>query len=166
VVYSIKTDGAARRKGLIDVWSENILGKTAAHWRWFPAVYTDHLQRIFYRLGLYFEVLDSLVSHRASATSVAIRELKIYINYIDKVLDDVWEETRLADDSNLLTATWRSPAFDKWLVKEYVVGRHDGNSLGDASAEWDASQSGPFLGENPMELGMHSLSLYSDMYSD
>jgi hypothetical protein len=157
IVYRIETDGPAKRKGLIDVWADNVFAKSTGHWRWFPAVYSDHLLRIFYRLGLYFEILDFLALNRSASKSAAITELKIYINYIDKVLDDIWEETRIADQDNTLTATWRCPTLERWLLKEHTIGRHDEKSIRDASIEWNVDELGPFMTGNPMELGKHLL---------
>jgi hypothetical protein len=156
VVYRIATDGVDKRKGLVDVWADNVFGNTKGHWRWFPAIYTDHLQCIFYRLGLYIEIMDFLALNRSQSPSAAVTALKIYIGYIDKVLDDIWEEARSANQNDALTATWRCPTLDKWLVIEHTIGRHDETSIRDASTGWNVDQMGPFMAGNPMELGTSS----------
>lgn len=156
VVYKICTNGVEKRKGLVDVWAHNVFGKTKGHWRWFPAIYTDHLPRIFYQLGLYIEILDFFALNRSQSTPSALTELKIYISYIDKVLDDIWEEARVADRDDVLTATWRCPTLDKWLVIEHTIGRHDEASIVDAYTGWKVDQMGPFMKGNPMELGKSS----------
>ena len=157
VVYRIKEDGQEKRKGLIDVWADNIYAKTTGHWRWFPAVYTDHLKRIVYRLDLYLAILRQAALDRGIVKSAELNEMKLYIGYMDKVLDDIWEEARQADNKGLLTATWRSPSFDKWLVIEHVIGRHDTESIEKALTNWNESDSGRFFKGNPEELGKFSL---------
>lgn len=153
VVYKLQEGGKEKRKGLVDVWAVNTYGQVSDHWRWFPAVYTDHLKLIFYRMALYVVILDQAIQHRGVMTRADINELKLYIGYMDKVLDDTWEETRVADEKGQLTAAWRSRSFDKWLVIEHTIGRHDPESIGEAFGDWNRSDSGEFLEGNPMELG-------------
>ena len=157
VVYRIEEDGQEKRKGLVDVWADNVYAKTTSHWRWFPAVYTDHLKRIVYRLDLYFVILSQAALNRGIMKSAELNEMKLYIGYTDKVLDDIWEEARQADDRSLLTATWRSPSFDKWLVIEHAIGRHDAESIEEALENWNDSDSGRLFEGNPEELGKLSL---------
>jgi len=144
------------RKGFVDVWSINIFSPKdkplEGHWRWFPAAYTDHLKRIFYRFNVYFRVLDDF---NWGKRPQELNALKIYIGYLDKVLDAIWDEVRVAAENNTLNSTWRSTIFDKWLQIECLIGRHDADSL-------DAyKKAGKLFQDDPMELGKCLLNIFN-----
>lgn len=148
--YFINTN-TPQRKGFIDVWSVNIYSKGQQdinHWRWLPAVYTDHLRRIFYRFNIYFSVLDCV---KWGKRPQDLNALKIHISYLDKVLDEIWDEVRIAGEDDKLIPTWRSAVFDEWLRIEFLVGRHDPDALN------AYKKAGKTLEEDPMELGKYLL---------
>jgi hypothetical protein len=161
VRYFIAEDASVKRKGLIDVWEYNTLSKSGnrdqKHWKWFPAVYTDHVKLIIYRFDLYLHCLDVASAQRLCDDKDVISELKKYIGYYERVMDTFWEEARIADVNDVLTAAWRSPALDEWLVKEYVVRRHDQISVETFLATLDTSNGEAFQ-EDAMELGVSILS--------
>jgi hypothetical protein len=147
----------SQRKGFVDVWSINIFSKDdkGDHWRWLPAVYTDHLKRIIYRFNVYFSVLDCVEWGKRPQE---LNELKIHISYLDKVLDEIWDEVRIAGNADELTPTWRSAIFDEWLQMEFLVRRHDPDSLK------AYKKAGKTLQDDPMELGKYLLNIFNRVF--
>jgi len=158
--YMINFQPEVNRPGLIDVWAYNVLDRTKYHWRWLPASYTDHFLSLNYRFNLYFGVLDRIVVGQHVSNIKELDNLKKYIGYLENVMDAVWEEVRDADGKDMLTPTWRSNAFDLWLVKENVIRRHDERTVVEFRKSSNNAENGFPLDEDALELGKHGYALY------
>jgi hypothetical protein len=53
-------------------------------------------------------------------------DLKKYLGYMEKVLDNVWREAHEELD---IGVDWRSPTLDDWMAKEFFVGRHSDSQM-------------------------------------
>lgn len=116
--------------GMLDVYEINILkpkNEARNHWRRFPAAYFAFLKRFLYRFELYVDIHDINNEERGrhSFTKNSLRELKLYIQYMDSVLVDAWEQCRVAAVNDELGPDWRCPALDKWLCLEFHIKRHN-----------------------------------------
>lgn len=139
--------------GMIDVYEVNILKpkhQSRSHWRRFPAAYFAFLKRILYRFELYIDVHDVINENRGdySFGKDPIRMLKQYIQYMDGVIMEAWEQCRAAAVDDELGPDWRCPALDKWLCLEFHAKRH-----GIEDVERYIKESGAGLNEDPFEFG-------------
>jgi len=139
--------------GMFDIYEINILQlkhKSRSHWRRFPAAYFTFLKRLLYRFELYLRVHDVIHGGRGdySFSKDSIRKLRQYIQYMDGVIMEAWEQCRLAAVAEALGAGWRCPALDRWLLLEFYVNRHGIEDL-----ERYIENSGVGLNDNPFTLG-------------
>jgi hypothetical protein len=147
--------------GMLDVYEFNTLKlkhESRSHWRRFPAAYFTFLSRLLYRFELYLEVYDVIHANREDYSSTSskdsIRMLKLYIQYMNGVIMEAWEQCREAAVADELGPDWRCPALDRWLRLEFYIKRH---SIEDV--ETYLRNSGEGLNEDPFEFGR--LNMYS-----
>lgn len=143
-----------KNDGMLDVFEVNTLkpkGDQQTHWRRFPASYLEFLQRFNYQFELYIESLDLIIKTRSksSYSSEAIRKLKHYVQYMDNVIMEIWEDTRIAAVDEVLGADWRCTSLDEWLRVEYHIKRHD---IPDVE-KYVAVESRDWMSADPFELG-------------
>jgi hypothetical protein len=139
--------------GMLDVFEVNILqpkDKQKKHWRRFPASYLPFLKCMFYQFELYIDSLDSITKSRpkSSYTSNSIRKLKHYIQYMDNVIVQIWEDARIAGVKDELGPDWRCSSLDAWLRVEYHIKRHD-----ILDVEKYIAEAGDWTSSDPFEMG-------------
>jgi hypothetical protein len=139
--------------GMLDVFEVNTLKpkyESRSHWRRFPAAYLTFLKRFLYRFELYLDVHDVIHADRGgySTSKDSIRRLKQYIQYMDGVIMEAWDQCRDAAVEDELGPDWRCPALDRWLCLEFHIGRH-----GIEDVEAYIKNSGAGLDEDPFEFG-------------
>ena len=91
-----------------------------------------------------------------------IQNLKLYVRYMENVMDHTWEEARMADINGILTPTWRSTNLDNWLVMEYVLMRH--NMVTVERYNRNGPTGNCTLNDDPLELGTYSPFNSSDIH--
>jgi hypothetical protein len=138
---------------MIDVYEVNILKlkhESRSHWRRFPAAYFAFIKCLLYRFELYLDVHDVIHDNRGdySYSKDSIRKLKQYIQYMDGVIMEIWEQCHAAVVDDELGSDWRCPALDKWLCLEFHVKRH-----GIEDVETYIEESGVGLNEDSFEFG-------------
>jgi hypothetical protein len=152
VRYELKFD-EDENDGMLDVFEVNTLkpkDKQRSHWRRFPASYLTFLKRIIYQIDLYIDSHDKIIEScpKSSYSANAIRKLKHYIQYLDNVIMQIWEDARSAAIKNELGPDWRCSSLDEWLRVEYHVKRHDISDVEKYTVE-----SRDWLTSDPFELG-------------
>jgi hypothetical protein len=131
--------------GLIKIKAENILSNQGSYpWATMPALYDDHLRRIIYRLDLLCECAN--VKGDAAYNRIIYKNLE----YLDKVLDDMWGEVEKADKEGNMNADWRCGILDMWLLIEGRVGKHDPESV----IDYIKINGSEDLKSDPIEIGM------------
>ena len=153
VTYELAFD-EDKNDGMLDVFEVNTLRpkhQSRSHWRRFPAAYLPFLKRFLYRFELYLDVYDIVHGMRGDSllSKDSVQKLKQYIQYMDGVVMEAWEQCRAAAADDELGADWRCPALDKWLCVEFSVKRHD---IEDVEL-YNIEHSGAGLNEDPFELG-------------
>lgn len=143
IVYSISENG--ENDGMIDIMAQNVYAPKDKPYLWckVPASYKEHLARAFLRLKLFFNALKSNDLEPASSTL-----LKKNILYLDKILDQVWDDAKSAESSQSMSMDWRSVTLDEWMVVECVVGRHDPDTVNALKTKEDLRQDACDLGEH------------------
>jgi len=124
----------------------------------FPAAYFTFLSCLLYRFELYLEVYDVIHANREDYSSTSSKDsiwmLKLYIQYMNGVIMEAWEQCCKAAVADELGPDWRCPALDRWLRLEFYIKRH---SIEDV--ETYLRNSGEGLNEDPFEFGR--LNVYS-----
>jgi len=75
------------------------------------------LPSLNYRFNLYFGVLDRIVVGQHVSNIKELDNLKKYIGYLENVMDASGRRFVMLTE-RYVDPTWRSNAFDLWLVKE------------------------------------------------
>ena len=143
-----------KNDGMLDVFEVNTLKPKEdqkKHWQRFPASYLEFLQCFNYQFKLYIESLDLLIKTRSKSSylSEAIRKLKHYVQYMDNVIMEIWEDTRVAAVDDDLGADWRCTSLDEWLRMEYHIRRHDILDV----ERYVTAESRDWMSADPFELG-------------
>jgi hypothetical protein len=127
IEYSLRPHSTPSITDLIEVWAYNNKmirdGDNPYPWRIMPSIYANFLLRILFRLE---SLKHAAINGRGSAEH--LRFLKQYLLHVDRVLDEIWDESRDAVAKKMMNANWRSPSLDVWLAVEYRIQRH---------TEWD-----------------------------
>jgi hypothetical protein len=128
---------------LIDIGAENVFANEEYPWRVMPQMYEDHLKLILYRLRL--------LSHCADVEGAQdyVQTIRQNLQYLDKVLDAIWDEGSAAVEANIMNPDWRSEVLDMWLSIEGRVGRHDPLSVSTFIRNNDVED----LKSDPFEIG-------------
>jgi hypothetical protein len=108
---------------MINVYKINILKpkyKSQSHWKKFPVAYFAFIKRLLYLFKLYIDIHNVIHdNHRDySCSKDSIRKLKQYIQYMDGVIMEAWEQCCAAAVADELGPDWRCPALNKWLCLE------------------------------------------------
>jgi hypothetical protein len=128
--------------GLVEVKASNTFsGEPPYEWHMMPALYDDHLKRIFYRLDL----LSNCANMKLDAPVI-----KFHLGYLDKVLDAMWAEVDKAENEGKMNPDWRSEILDMWLSIEGKIGRHNPEAV----AEYIKKNGLDQLTSDPTEIGM------------
>jgi len=151
VRYELEFD-KDQNDGMLDVFEINILkpkNEQKKLWRRFPASYLPFLKRILYQFELYIDSLGLITEGpKSSYNAEAIRKLKHYIQYMDNVIMQIWEDTRIAAVKDELGPDWRCPPLDEWLCVEYHIKRHDMPDVEKYNA-----QTRDWMRSDPFEMG-------------
>jgi hypothetical protein len=116
-------------------------------WRTMPAAYGPLLRRTFFRLEtLKYAVINAVAETRSDEFLLTLKQ---HLLHLDTVLDQVWEEARVAVDEDKMDQNWRSLTLDKWLVVEYHLQRHHPFNV-EAFQEEEPGK----LDDNPFDLGL------------
>src|SRR5882762_5052475 len=95
VRYELEFD-EDQNDGMLDVFEINILkpkNEQKKLWRRFPASYLPFLKRILYQFELYIDSLGLITEGpKSSYNAEAIWKLKHYIQYMDNVIMQIWED--------------------------------------------------------------------------
>jgi hypothetical protein len=148
---------------MLDVFEVNMLlpvQQQRSHWRRFPAAYFTFMKCLLYCFELYIDVHDIVTSKPRDYpfSKDTIQKLKHYIQYMDGVFMEAWEQCRIAGVADELGPDWRCPAINRWLCLEFYVSKHD-----ILDVELYVRTSGVGLNDDPFEFGM--LEVYSCVYS-
>ena len=151
VRYELEFD-EDQNDGMLDVFEVNILkpkDEQKKLWRRFPASYLPFLKCFLYQFELYIDSLGSIMEGRpkSSDNAEAIRKLKHYIQYMDNVIMQIWEDTRIAAVEDELGPDWRFPPLDEWLCVEYHIKRHDMSDV-----EKYIAQTRDWMSNDPFEM--------------
>lgn len=120
-----------------------------------PAAYRKHIARVIHRLDLYILVYVHLAKSQVHNSWTDGKEinaaLRKYIEYTDKVLDKIWDESAKAEKDLTLTPEWHSQTLDEWLTVEFFVQRHNPEAFEEYAKDIQRLAD---LQNNPFELGM------------
>jgi hypothetical protein len=76
-------------------------------------------------------------------------ELKLYIDYMDKVVDAILDICIEAEEEGTLNPEWRCKPLDEWLSIKYVMKCHSD----DAISKWCLAGDVALLHLDPLEYG-------------
>jgi hypothetical protein len=157
IVYETKQTTDDIRTNLVSVFSLNLnIPRSIDNpylWRRFPYAYHKHLNRIFFRLDIF---LLGIEYDKAEKSRMAL--LQRHLVYHDSILDAIFEEARVAGDSDLITQDWRSTTLNSWLLIEYHVQRHSPEDVQRFMTESEGNCT--LLEQDPLVLGVHT-TIYS-----
>src|SRR5882762_1173922 len=153
LIRQVRYEYKDQNDGMLDVFEVNTLkpkDEQKRHWRRFLALYLPFLKCILYQFELYIDSLGSIMEGhpKLSYNAEAIRKLKHYIQYMDNVIMQIWEDTRIAAVKDELGPDWRCPPLDEWLCVEYHIKRHDMPDVEKYNA-----QTRDWMRSDPFEMG-------------
>lgn len=93
----------------------------------FPRYYIPHLERFLWRYYMFFGVYDEFHLKRKQMTSVGLGFMQRMLVMLDTVLEQL--VVTCEKRTNGMDPNMRVPYFDDYLVTEYIVGRHDHQSV-------------------------------------